>query len=881
MNNPSFTISPKHDKPILLVDKKGFLGAEFAKRLSQNFIVILVSGYSEKEGENIIHVPYVKKIPVIPDNFYSDIFLFDDGFILEKSISSFLKKAKADSSNLILVESIRGRNEKVIEEVKSYRNSTIIFYADLFCENQILSEAGKILSQVKKDSKIQIEGDGLSPLYPIYLSDFVDVTIEQKFIRQNSNKIINIFPKNPITKLSFARLIQSINPLLKIDFIKAKQDLLQIPGGDFVLGNYDLKDRVKKVLEKDQTADFEQNEPLEERIEEKKYLRGSVLLILFFVLFLLLLPGLTTLFYGYLGLFEIDSMKGSLQKGDFSKALSSAKNSQNFFSFALRTLGPLKSEARIIGKEKDLSSIEGKMKIGHLISKASVNLILSAIKIEKIVNGGAVDPKSDFGEALSLMKDSISSFRSFEARKKEFPDIEKKISDIEEGVNLLSASIDVVPSLLGFDREMAYLVLFQNNMELRPGGGFIGSYGLLSVKNARVTDFKISDVYSADGQIKGHVEPPFPIRRYLPQPNWYLRDSNFDPDFSADASSSAFFLDLETGQKVDGVIAVDLSFLRNLLSVIGSVNVSDYNVTIDAANFFQVIEDKTSKNFFSGSTQKKDFLQALFKSMQDSFSQKRGISYLSLVKVISSALLEKHLLLASNQSFIQDVFSVNNWSSQISDIRPSKDGVFNDYLGISEANLGISKVNSKISRSVAKAQIIDQSGKLSGAITLSYKNESSDTSYKNYLRLILPKDAALTQISFDNVSQQILAPITDPAIYECKNFKKPAGLEVDQTIKYDKKLIGFLVEIPSEGLKNVSVTYELPQVLILGPKIDYSLKIYKQPGVGQYPLEFSLYYPVSYAVLNAEKGSEVLENKLSLGKNVSKDETINLSLTQK
>src|SRR3989344_5241553 len=114
-------------------------------------------------------------------------------------------------------------------------------------------------------------------------------------------------------------------------------------------------------------------------------------------------------------------------------------------------------------------------------------------------------------------------------------------------------------------------------MELRPGGGFIGSYGLLTFSKGKITDFSIHDVYDADGQLKGHIEPPFPIRRYLPQIHWYMRDSNWDVDFAKAASTSAYFLNAETGKTVDGVIGVDLSFVKNLLSVTGPITVSDYN----------------------------------------------------------------------------------------------------------------------------------------------------------------------------------------------------------------------------------------------------------------------------------------------------------------
>jgi hypothetical protein len=46
-----------------------------------------------------------------------------------------------------------------------------------------------------------------------------------------------------------------------------------------------------------------------------------------------------------------------------------------------------------------------------------------------------------------------------------------------------------------------FLILFQNNLELRPGGGFIGSFGILKVKDGTVVEFSTHDTANFDGRI--------------------------------------------------------------------------------------------------------------------------------------------------------------------------------------------------------------------------------------------------------------------------------------------------------------------------------------------------------------------------------------------
>src|SRR5258706_15817855 len=64
--------------------------------------------------------------------------------------------------------------------------------------------------------------------------------------------------------------------------------------------------------------------------------------------------------------------------------------------------------------------------------------------------------------------------------------------------------IKIAPDLLGMKNKKTYLLLFQNNAELRPGGGFIGSYGLAVINKGKLQQLTIHNTYDADGQLKKH-----------------------------------------------------------------------------------------------------------------------------------------------------------------------------------------------------------------------------------------------------------------------------------------------------------------------------------------------------------------------------------------
>ena len=125
--------------------------------------------------------------------------------------------------------------------------------------------------------------------------------------------------------------------------------------------------------------------------------------------------------------------------------------------------------------------------------------------------------------------------------------IRDKTNKLRSKLSFIQSLMPLASGIAGDEKNKTYLILFQNNTELRPTGGFIGSYGLMTVKSGSMGSLSIHDVYEADGQLKAHVDPPMAFRDYMSQPNWFLRDSNFDPDFALSAQQAEWFLEKETG----------------------------------------------------------------------------------------------------------------------------------------------------------------------------------------------------------------------------------------------------------------------------------------------------------------------------------------------
>lgn len=142
---------------------------------------------------------------------------------------------------------------------------------------------------------------------------------------------------------------------------------------------------------------------------------------------------------------------------------------------------------------------------------------------------------------------------------------------------------EVIPALLGEGGQVRYLVLSQNPAELRPTGGYIGSFGILAFDRGRVAAMEFRDVSSVDG-LPGlpYVEPPGPLRDHLlgDQP-WRLADSNWSPDGSIAAQEAVRMYESQTGDRVDGAILITTQAVDELLELTGPVSVPPDGIVVE------------------------------------------------------------------------------------------------------------------------------------------------------------------------------------------------------------------------------------------------------------------------------------------------------------
>lgn len=444
--------------------------------------------------------------------------------------------------------------------------------------------------------------------------------------------------------------------------------------------------------------------------------------------------------------------------------------------------------------------------------------------------------------------------------------IKNLVSRVQTEIDAALREAETLQSLMtlyraagGFDEKKTYLILLQNSMELRPTGGFIGSIAIVTIEDGIMETPFVQDVYALDGQLKGHVDPPGPIAELLKQEHWYLRDSNWDPDFAVSGEKARWFYEKETAGKVDGVIAISSPLLTDLLGVTGPLDLPDYNDRITKENFFGKSLFYTKADFFPGSTQKKDFLGSVGVALISRITSDSPGSAPGLVRVVGRALEAGDIQFWFPDRQGQIVVEQAGWAGAVIRKEPCEAASLPcmvERIAVVESNMGVNKVNAFIKRSVKSRVDVGQDGGVDGTVALTYQNTSTDDAaltgggvYLSYARMYLAADALVRSVLIDGVE----APYT-------------------ATTENGSTIVGLAFTVPPGGEKTVTILYRRGMALhFVNNESLVVVSIRKQPGMINTNLDLAVGYPVGWSLKDVSPG--LLANAREARYNTTLDQT--------
>lgn len=427
-------------------------------------------------------------------------------------------------------------------------------------------------------------------------------------------------------------------------------------------------------------------------------------------------------------------------------------------------------------------------------------------------------------------------------------DFFKEISSyISESKPLLES----LPYLLGVDGERRYLVLFQNDKELRATGGFLTAYSIMKVTNAKFEPVSSDDIYNLDAKYKPKYEAPQPIVDLIKGPyvlssNIRLRDMNYSPDFKV--AMDLFSKEIKTlglGD-FDGIIAVDTGLLVNLLDALGEIGVpgfGNFSTKIEPkCNCPQVIYELESFADVEGpiiwdpltgkiilrpknSDNRKKIIGPLMNSiMANAFALSKD-KLPKLVEAVFKSVSEKHVLFYLFDQSAQKAVEGFGIAGRIA----TADF---DYLHINDSNLGGRKSNLYLKQEVEQDISLAKDGRIEKTITITYKNPEKHDGWlnsvlPNWVRVYVPQGSELLDVG---------------------------GLEkkYDTYEELGKTVFSGYFKLRPEGVSKITFRYLLPfkKSDIAKQMGDYKIYIQKQAGIDA-PL---------YRIVSGKKEEEFLLN---------------------
>ncbi|WP_199516375.1 DUF4012 domain-containing protein [Nucisporomicrobium flavum] len=185
------------------------------------------------------------------------------------------------------------------------------------------------------------------------------------------------------------------------------------------------------------------------------------------------------------------------------------------------------------------------------------------------------------------------------------------LAKADQLVSTADRAARLLPRMLGAQGPRNYLVLFQNNAEIRATGGMPGAYIVVHADGGAVT---ITDQGTAASDLKVFDPPvqqlePDLTALYTDRPAVFPADVNLTPDFPTAAGLMRAMYRKRSGVTVDGVLATDPVALSYLLKATGAVKMPE-GEPLTADNAVRVLLSEAYAKYPNPADQDKYFAKA-------------------------------------------------------------------------------------------------------------------------------------------------------------------------------------------------------------------------------------------------------------------------------
>ncbi len=466
---------------------------------------------------------------------------------------------------------------------------------------------------------------------------------------------------------------------------------------------------------------------------------------------------------------------------------------------------------------------------------------------EQYMQNGWSGVQTAYPDLTGFLKEKLADIEQVQtyitqasAQLKEIPEIavprelRNKFNDARQKLETLSVLLGEIRShgtlllrAFGQDSPQRYAILLQNNDEMRPTGGFIGSILFVTFSKGYISQWQFQDVYQLDGQIHSVLPAPYGLNRIAN--TFSLRDANYWADFPTSARTILEFIQQGHGPYVDGVLVINQDLLLQMLQITGPVHVEGIKIPFSADNFSILMSYIVESKLY------KDQPKEILKQFIDEFLKKLPTS--------DTAKLAEVLLENAEKRNI--AWYAINQDLEAESVKLGLDGSLaasrekEDYFLLSETSLSGNKSDRYMQNRVEHETFISRYGHVTNRVTVAREHTFSQSAEEIMSDSIkkagfeLPDHMKTILGKGENVSY---LRIYTPKGSQLNSVSGISRDEVTVSQENDKTVFGFIVRTYPGNTRNVTLEYQLP--FQLTERLDiYKILTEKQIGGDTFAFE--------------------------------------------
>lgn len=424
---------------------------------------------------------------------------------------------------------------------------------------------------------------------------------------------------------------------------------------------------------------------------------------------------------------------------------------------------------------------------------------------------------SKVGQELSYVEPARypESFRGFPVRAT-ISQAQNTLTQLNDYAPDIKEALNIIPGLLGVGTgEKRYMILFQNDKEMRATGGFWTYFATFRIENALLSsDFTSYNSYYLDDVLQP-IDPiitfptvPAAYNNHLKVERMFARDANVSPDLPTSIDQFMYFWDLAQPlspaefKDVDGIIVINTIVLEELMQITGPATVN--GITYTEENVVLELERLASLTLREQVNRKK-VLGDLMEAMLINVFESEANLWPTLVDKGFDLVKRKHVAGLVFDEQAQLLVEKHNLSGRI------VDPIEGDYVFVVQTNLGGDKTNWFVNKDVTH-ELSKEGNRWVRTVTVKYDYPEPGAEYGPFIKRFRDWVRVYTPLGSELISVTGSEDVTGK------------GEERNKTYFH-----GFVTMGPGES-KEIVFKYYLPSGVITNEE-EYNLYIQKQISI--------------------------------------------------